>query len=188
MVKRLTLAMLLLGNVATAHAACTGLGEWIDAGCRTLVDTYRLGNNELLISGYAWHVPWTWTRERREQENANVWGAGLARTLEKPNGDTNTVYFLAFEDSHRNVEFNVGYAWLTYWRDRDGVQPGLGYTAMVLQRPDIAGGVTVPVVLPMFGLRYQRATLLATYIPKLNGGVNHGSVLYDFGSFALDGK
>jgi palmitoyl transferase len=56
---------------------------------------------------------------------------------------------------------------------------------MILQRPDIAGGVPVPVVLPLFSLRYQKAEILSTYIPKLNGGVNHGSILYVFGKIDL---
>jgi hypothetical protein len=41
------------------------------------------------------------------------------------------------------------------------------------------------VVLPLFSLRYQKAEVLSTYIPKLNGGVNHGSILYVFGKIDL---
>ncbi len=108
-------------------------------------------------------------------------GVGVARSLEHANGDTENVYFLVFEDSHRNAEFNLGYSWSTYWLDRSGVQPGLGFTAMVIQRPDLVGGVPFPVVLPLISLRYQRAEVLSTYIPKLNGGINHGAILYLFG-------
>ena len=43
-------------------------------------------------------------------------------------------------------------------------------------------------ILPMFALRYQKFTLLSSFVPTLNGGVNHGSVLYVFGSITLDGK
>jgi len=179
---------MLMGNVATASAACADMGDWLEAGCRRVVDTYKQGDDQLLVSGYAWHLPWTWTAERRAEENSAAWGAGWARTVERPNGDTDTVYFLAFEDSHKDVQFNLGYAWLTYWRDRDSVQPALGYTVFILQRPDIANGVPVPAILPMAGLRYQNFTLLSTFIPTLNGGVNHGSVLYFFASIGLGGK
>jgi lipid IVA palmitoyltransferase len=188
MLKRLALALLLMGNIGTACAACADMWDWVEMGCRTIVDTYKRGDDQLLLSGYAWHLPWTWTAERRAQENSQAWGAGWARTVERPNGDTDSVYFLVFEDSHKDAEFNLGYAWMTYWRDRENVQPGLGYTVFILQRPDIANGVPVPAILPMFGMRYQKFTLLSTFIPTLNGGVNHGSVLYLFASIGLGGK
>ena len=56
---------------------------------------------------------------------------------------------------------------------------------MIVQRPDIAGGVPFPVVLPLAALRYGDGTLFGTYIPKVNGGVNHGSTLYVFGRVLL---
>jgi palmitoyl transferase len=118
-------------------------------------------------------------------ENEKAWGGGLARSLEQPNGDTENVYFLVFDDSHRQPQYNLGYSWTTYWLDRSGIQPGLGFTAAVIRRPDVAGGWPIPVVLPLFTLRYQQAELLSTFIPKLNAGINHGDVLYFFGKIDL---
>jgi hypothetical protein len=46
--------------------------------------------------------------------------------------------------------------------------------------------VPVPAALPLFTLRYQKVTLVTSFIPTLNGGINHGSVLYIFGKIALD--
>ena len=123
--------------------------------CRHVVDTYEQGGNALLVSGYEWHIPASWTPETRAQENQNAWGGGWARSREQPNGDTENVFFLVFEDSHRQPEFNLGYTWTTYWLSREGLQPGLGFTAAIIQRPDIANGWPVPVVLPLFTLRYQ---------------------------------
>jgi len=184
--KRLVIAAVVLGLSGTAHALeCSDFWPWVEAGCRHVVDTYEDGDNALLVSGYSWHTPWTWTAERRAMENSDAWGGGWARSREMPNGDTENVYFLVFDDSHRQAEYNVGYSWSTYWLDRDGIQPGLGFTAMILKRPDIADGWPVPVVLPLFSLRYQKAEVLSTYIPKLNGGVNHGSILYVFGKIDL---
>jgi len=187
--KRLALALwLAYCSVGTTFAACTDTWEWLEKSCRTLVDTYDHGDNQLLLSGYAWHLPWSWTAERRAQENSNAWGGGWARTLERANGDTDTVYVLAFENSHKSAQLNLGYAWLTYWGERENIQPGLGYTAFIFQRPDIANGWPLPAVLPMFALRYQKFTLLTSFVPTLNAGVNHGSILYFFGSITLDGK
>jgi lipid IVA palmitoyltransferase len=171
---------------AAQAVECADFWEWVDAGCRRVVDTYRNGDNELLVSGFEWHIPATWTPERRAELNQNAWGGGWARTTEGPNGVSESVYFLAFSDSHKNVQFNLGYTWTTYWGERESIQPGLGYTVFILQRPDIAGGVPVPAVLPLFTLRYQKVTLVTSFIPTLNGGINHGSVLYIFGKIALD--
>jgi palmitoyl transferase len=175
------------GASAPVRAAeCADLWDWVNTACRRLADTYKYGSNELLLSGYAWHVPWTWTSEARAQENEYAWGGGWARTTERDNGDSDTVYFLVFSDSHKNAEFNLGYAWSTYWGPRDSIQAGLGYTVMIIQRPDIANGIPFPAILPLFSLRYQKFTLVSTFIPTLNGGINNGSVLYVFGKIALD--
>jgi len=184
--KRFVIAAVVLGLSGPAHALeCADFWPWVEAGCRHVVDTYEDGGDALLVSGYSWHVPWTWTAERRAMENEYAWGAGWAHSLEHPNGDTENVFFLVFDDSHRQAEYNLGYSWSTYWLDRDGIQPGLGFTAMIIQRPDIASGWPIPVVLPLFSLRYQKAEVLSTYIPKLNGGINHGAILYIFGKINL---
>jgi palmitoyl transferase len=160
--------------------------SFLDRACSRLVDTWKRGKHEIILSGYAWHTPWTWTSEKRAEENELAWGGGYGRTVEEPNGNTHTVFGLAFLDSHKNVELQVGYGWSTYWGPRDGIQPGLGYTAMIVQRPDIANGIPFPAVLPLFSLRYGQATLISTYIPNLGGGINNGSVLYVFGRVVLE--
>jgi lipid IVA palmitoyltransferase len=165
---------------------CSDLWEWLNTGCRRLVDTYKNGKNELLVSGYAWHTPWTWTSERRAEENEYAWGGGWARSADRENGDTDTVYFLVFSDSHYEAEYNLGYAWTTWWRPRESLQPGLGYTLMLISRQDIWGGIPFPAILPLVSLRYDRFTVFSTYIPTLNGGINHGSILYVFGRIAID--
>ncbi len=178
--------VLCLAASAPARAAeCADLWDWLDKACRRLVDTYEYGGNEVLVSGYAWHTPWTWTAERRAEENSNAWGGGWGRTVERENGDTDTVYALVFSDSHSKPEYNVGYAWSTYWGPRSGVQAGLGYTAMLIARTDIANGWPFPAVLPLASVRYDKVTVLATYIPNFGGGINHGSVFYFFGKIAL---
>ena len=169
-----------------AAPECADLWEWLNTGCRRLVDTYKNGNNEVLVSGFAWHTPWTWTSERRAEENQYAWGGGWARSADRENGDTDTVYFLIFSDSHYEPEYNLGYAWTTWWRPRDSLQPGLGYTLMLISRQDIWGGVPFPAILPLVSLRYDKVTVFSTYIPTLNGGINHGSILYVFGRIAID--
>ena len=162
-------------------ASCEDFGAWLERGCRRVVDTYEHGDQGILISGYSWHLPSTWTPEKRAELNPRAWGAGLVRTTEDADGDTRSVFFLAFKDSHHHVQWNLGYEHSTYWGPRAGVQPGLGYTLFLVQRPDIAAGVPFPALLPLFSLRFRDATLYGTYIPTLNGGINNGSVIYLFG-------
>jgi len=178
--------LLALGLCAPAQAAgCADMWDWVDRACRRIVDTYDNGQPGVLVSGFAWHLPSTWTPERRAELNQNAWGGGLVRSVEEANGNTHDVFFLAFLDSHENIQFQVGYGWGTFWGPRDGVQVGLGYTAMIVQRPDIFSGVPFPAVLPLGLVRYQKATLLTTFIPTLNNGINNGSVLYVFGKLTF---
>lgn len=178
------LVLCVFSPVASA-VECADFWDWVNKGCRHVVDTYTNGNNELLVSGYSWHLPWTWTSERRAEENEWAWGGGLARTVDRPDGDSESVFFLIFKDSHSQAQYNLGYAWRTYWGEREKIQGGLGFTAMIIERPDIAGGWPVPVLLPLFTVRSQKVEALTTYIPRFGGGVNHGSVLYLFGKISL---
>jgi lipid IVA palmitoyltransferase len=159
---------------------------FLDRACSRIVATWKEGKQEIILSGFAWHLPFTWTAERRAELNQNAWGGGYARTVEEPNGNTHSVFGLAFLDSHKNVECQVGYGWSAFWGPRDGLQPGLGYTAMIVQRPDIWNGIPFPAILPLVSLRYGNATLISTYIPTIGGGVNHGSVLYVLGRVTID--
>jgi palmitoyl transferase len=185
--KRLVLAAAAaLALPTSAHALeCADLGSWLETGCRHVVDTYTDCGNALLLSGYEWHLPYSWTPERRAEENENAWGGGWARSRQTPAGNTEDVFFLVFRDSHRQAQFNLGYAWRTYWGDRSVLQAGLGFSALMVQRPDIAGGWPFPAVLPLVTLRHKEVEILSAYVPKLNGGVNHGSVLYIFGKIDL---
>ena len=193
-VKRLWIlcAMVAAALAAPAQAVeCSGDPDsqelsWMDRACSRLTDTWKRGRNEFIFSGYSWHTPWTWTKERRDEENQWAWGGGYGRTVEEANGNTHTVFGLAFLDSHKNIEWQIGYGWSTFWGPRDGIQPGLGFTAMIVQRPDIANGIPFPAVLPIVTLRYGQGRIDATYIPNLGGGINNGSVLYVFGRVILD--
>jgi lipid IVA palmitoyltransferase len=170
---------------APAAADCDDLWDWLNSGCRRLVDTYEHGGNDLILSGFTWHTPWTWTAEKRHEEPENAWGGGWGRTVQRVNGDTDTVFFLVFSDSHSKPQYNLGYGWSTYWGRRDGLQGGLGYTLMLVARNDIFNGWPFPALLPLASVRYDKVTVYTTYIPSF-GGINNGSVLYIFGKVALD--
>ena len=183
-------AALLLAVATPARAfECKGDPEnlslaWYERFCSRLTDTWNRGNHEILLSGYSWHTPWTYTKEKRDQLEEKSWGGGYGRSIEDPNGDEHTVFGLAFRDSHANAQIQVGYSFNRFYGPRDGIQAGLGYTVMIVQRPDIFDGVPFPVALPLASLRLGPATLVTTYIPSV-GGVNNGSVLFVFGRYTF---
>jgi len=178
--------LLMAAFVCTAHAfECSDLWSMLARGCNRLADTYQKGNDELLVSGYAYHLRSTYTEDKLRELNEKAWGLGWSKWVDDADGDNHSVFALAFYESHRKVEFNVGYAYQTYWGPRNGLQAGLGYTAMIVQRPDIAKGVPIPALLPLASLRYGQASLMATFIPTLNGGINNGSVAFIFGRYAF---
>ena len=168
-----------------AASKCDSMGSWLSKPCHHLVQTYRDGDNEILLSGYAWHLPSTYTKEKRKELNEYAFGVGAGRTVEEPDGDTRSVFLFGFLESHKKIQWNLGYSWSTYWGRRDSLQFGLGYTALIVQRPDIFGGVPFPAALPLVSLRYGNASLVTTYIPNVGGGVNNGSVLYVFGRYTF---
>ena len=164
---------------------CVDLWTWLQSSCRHVADTYQQGDNAILVSGYQWHLPYSWSPERRAEENSNAWGGGVDRTHQTEAGNTEDVFFLVFKDSHRQAQFNLGYAWRTYWGEREKLQFGLGFSVLIVQRPDIANGWPIPAALPLATLRHENVEVLSAYVPKLNGGINHGSVLYIFGKIDL---
>jgi palmitoyl transferase len=154
--------------------------EWLNSGCRRLVDTYQKGNNELLVSGYAWQYR-RGTAENGGETRRHGVRAGAERSSGTRHGHRHA---LVFNDSHSWPQYQIGYGWSTY-RGRRQPTGGLGYTLLLVARNDIFNGWPFPAVLPIAAARYDKLTVYATYIPTL-GGVNNGSVLFLFGSIRLD--
>ena len=134
--------------------------SFIDRACSRLVDTWKNGQERahpvrLLVAHAVDLDDGGASRGERSRHGA----AATAGPSRKPNGDTHTVFglaFLRFAQEHRNGRSAT--AGRRIWGPRDGLQPGLGYTAMIVQRPDIANGIPFPAVLPLVSLRYGQAT------------------------------
>src|SRR5688500_9899198 len=80
----------------------------------TIKDAVRDGDWETYVTGYAWHLPWGYQDTTRARLNETTWGGGFGRTLEDEDGDRHSVYLMAFADSHRQPQVNLGYAWQRY--------------------------------------------------------------------------
>jgi palmitoyl transferase len=176
---RFFVATLGLWLSASAHG-CEWLWSVFAKPCNGISKAYRTGDDELLLSGWTHHVRSSYTPEKIAEFNERAWGIGYGKTAEDPNGDTHMLYWLTFRDSHRENQWNLGYAYNTYWGRRDSLQVSLGYTAFIAQRPDIFGGVPFPAVLPMAGLKWNNTAVNIIFIPKINKNLNNGDVFYAF--------
>ena len=182
-----TLAAAVLALAASQASAfqCADLWGAIGRSCTKIGAAWDHGENELVLTGYAYHLRSTYTEEKLRELNEHAWGGGWSRTITDPDGDTHTLFLFGFHESHNKVQWNLGYLYSTYWGPQDGLQAGLGIAPFIVQRPDIASGIPIPVVLPIASLKYKKATLMFTYIPTVNNGINNGSVAFVFGRYAF---
>lgn len=162
---------------------CAGMWAWAARQCDGLKAAWFEGRATWYASGYAWHIPGTWTEDKLAELNQRAWGGGYGFARTDEIGDNYSWYALAFRDSHFDTTAMVGWGAMTYWPKKAPVAVGLGYTAFIMMRPDIAKGWPFPAALPLASVKAYNVEVLGTYIPKLNGGINHGDVAYFFARY-----
>jgi palmitoyl transferase len=144
------------------------------------------GDNTLYLSGYAYHGRHTYSPEKIAEFNEEAWGGGFGRTLLDENGNSNSLFGLAFLDSHSDVQAQVGYAREWRWQFAEHAAVGAGFVAMLVTRSDMFNNIPFPAVLPLASLEIHGVGLMASYVPKLNGGDGgNGDVLFLFGRINL---
>lgn len=156
--------------------------SWAKPACQRLRQIITQGNDELYISGYAWHNRYKYSPERVKNYNENAWGGGLGRGLYDEKGNWHGLYAFAFQDSHKKVEPIAGYAYLKVFHFNEQVNIGGGLTVFITARPDIYKNVPFPGVLPWFFFTCYRASIGGTYIP---GAKDAGNVLFLITKFRL---
>lgn len=173
--------------VITSESKITKQAVGLFDGVRShLQKIYNTGINEIYVSGYAYHDRSTYTSDKLEGLNEKAYGIGLGKGKINNNGNYEGIYAMAFKDSHNDMQYNVGYMWQKIFRITDNSSVGLGYTAALVSRKDIMNHFPIPAPLPVASLNVGRVSLMAVLIPKLNGGINHGNVVFLFGKIALD--
>lgn len=160
---------------------CGEMSGWFKSQCTGLAAAWTKGRPMVLLSGYTWHDPSTYDDDKLEAFNAEAWGGGFGLGRFDEKGDGYSWYTLAFKDSHYDWTVMAGWSWTTYWPERSDFAVGLGYTAFLMSRPDIFNNIPFPAILPLASIKLGPAEIMGTFIPKLNGGVNHGNVGYFFG-------
>ncbi len=141
----------------------------------SLERTAKEGDWELYVPLYTYHMRYAYTAEKISSYNENPWGLGLGRGRIDEKGNWHGLYAMFFHDSHNKPEYQLGYAFKTFWPIAENLKAGLGYTAFLGARSDINNYIPFLGVLPVASLEYGKVSLDATYVP---GGQGNGNVMF----------
>ncbi|XZG70997.1 lipid IV(A) palmitoyltransferase PagP [Chitinibacteraceae bacterium HSL-7] len=185
--KRLAAAAAFMVASAPALADCEWDWSWAQSMCQhvkaPLKDDAR---QDLYLMGYAYHDRNTYTPEKLEGLNEKAWGGGYGRHRVDENGNEDALFAFAFLDSHKDPQYQAGYARIWMWPVVGDLQVGAGLGMGIAGRQDMFGGFPFPFILPMFSIKYQRLSIQSVVIPQLNGGINNGNVAFFYGRYTFD--
>lgn len=166
-------------GMADEAAQREGLWRGLRAGSERI---YKDGRWEVLFSGYAWHMPFEYSAEERDEYNERAWGLGLTRRVLDERDNERLLFALVTQDSHSKPQYMAGYAWLARWRLSESLRFGAGYAAFVMGRSNYGPGnyIPFPAVLPLVSFGTDRVSLMATYVPGISRDRADGNVLFVF--------
>ena len=141
-----------------------------------LSQTWHSPGVELYIPINTWHNRNYYETEDIDDFNERPWGLGAGKYRYDEDGDWHGIYAMAFLDSNRDIEPIFGYGFQKVWHASENVRLGLGYTLGVTVRQDF-DYVPMPLVLPLFSVKYKQVALQSTYVP---GGQGHGNILFSW--------
>jgi palmitoyl transferase len=162
--------------------------RWWNATKGTVSEIMTEGDTEVYLPMMAYHDRNTYTPDKIKELNEGAYGLGVGKTKVNEKGNTEMLYVMSHLDSHGDVETNAGYGWVKKMKVVGDVKVGIGYAAGLVSRSDIAGRIPVPFAFPMGTIDVGNASINAILIPKLNGGLNHGNVLFIFGKYTWEKK
>lgn len=151
-----------------------------------LKEIYKDGKEVVYFSGFAYHDRNTYTKEKLAELNEKAWGFGYGRERINENGNYESINLMTFLDSHNDPSYTLAYFWQKLFRVSGSTTLGAGFTAGLTSRSDILHHVPIPYAFPAFSVNVGKYSLMSILIPKLNGGINHGAVLFLFLKVPLD--
>jgi hypothetical protein len=168
--------------VRAADGACDYKHDWLSAACERVMRVAHDGTWDLYVTGYGWHIDGF---TDRSELNPWSYGGGAGKHWTDANGNEDILFAFAFSDSHHNVEPIGGYAKQWYTKPvLGGLQAGGGYFVGITARSDVAHYVPLPLALPVASVRYGKASLMGTIIPRIPG-LNDGDVAFFWGRYAF---
>lgn len=156
---------LLVGLLLTGAAAAASLGDSVSYKWERSKEAWRQGSWDLYLTGYAWHAPYAYSKQKREEYNDFAVGGGLGRSVFDEDGDRHSLYGMVFRDSHYKPQYTAGYAWMRYWGGREAVSLGLGYTVYLFARSDINHYIPAPMAGLLASARYDDFELMVAAVP-----------------------
>jgi palmitoyl transferase len=136
--------------------------------------TWQSEDYELYVPINTWHNRAYYSSEQIDKFNEQPWGLGVGKYRVDDDGDWNSFYAMAFQDSHRHIEPVVGFGFQKMWRPTENIRLGAGYTVGFTMREDMHY-LPIPGILPVVSIEYKQVALQSTYIP---GGYGYGNVLF----------
>ena len=172
----LLLAFGFIFNVQNAIAADGLISQTWQSIKEDFTYTLQSPNSELYIPIVTWHNRHYYSAEEIQDFNERPWGLGYGKYRYDEDGDWHGVYAMAFLDSNNDVEPIAGYAFQKVWQASDNIRFGLGYTAGVTIRSS-THYLPIPVLAPIFSVKYKHVALQSTYII---GGNGYGNILFSW--------
>ncbi|WP_301101792.1 lipid IV(A) palmitoyltransferase PagP [Propionivibrio sp.] len=165
-------------TVASAAHAASGAKSagadksWFRRIWDPVADAYDNGAWEFYLPVHTHHLRSAYSAEKIATYQESPLGFGVGKGLYDEKGNWQGVYAMAFQDSHFKPMYIAGYGWKAIWRPAEDVRLGLGYTAGLMSRTDIAHYIPFPAVLPLASLAYKNLNLETTFVPGGNGTGN----------------
>ena len=170
-----SVAMMALFTPA-AHAG------WVDDAVDEVTTIIKTGDEQLYVSGYAYHGRKTYTAAKIATLNEHAWGLGYAKTLRSADAHRG-VFSLIISDSHRQLQPMIGYTYeKPYYFNADWFIAG-GLAPMIVQRQDMVKKFPFPAIFPLLSIGNQKVEAKFVYIPRLSKNLGNGDVLYAFASY-----
>lgn len=165
-----------LSNPLITYADEGVLSKTLSVVKTELSQTWQSPDVELYVPINTWHNRNYYTSEDIDDFNERPWGLGAGKYRYDEDGDWHGIYAMAFLDSNSEFEPIVGYGFQKVWRASENVRLGLGYTLGVTIRQDF-DYVPMPLLLPLFSVKYKQVAMQSTYVP---GGQGHGNILFSW--------
>ncbi len=178
----LLIAASTLVYIPTAQAGLVG-DAW-DAGVDEVKTVYTTGQDQLWLSGVAYHGRSTYSPEKLATLNEWAWGLGWGKTMRK-NGTHRGLFGLAMLDSHKDMQYQLGYTYeKAHYFNKDWYIAG-GVAPAIVRREDMFNKLPFPAAFPLMSIGNQKAELRMIYLPRLSKSLGNGDVLYIFSTITF---
>jgi len=128
---------------------------------------WNRGEWDLYLSGYAWHLPGSYTAARRSKLNSTTWGGGFGRSIGDDQGNRHSIFLMATQDSHYKPEYFAAYCWQHPLLPDSAVQLDVGLSAFLFSRVDVEDGIPLPGLLPYLAVGSKRTQVMILYVPPI---------------------